>query len=162
MAPRIIHVTVISLLLSIFPLSAHAIPVLGDYSINSTILTGTFHSDGTALTDWEFFTIPDGQEFSLARVVALDQQVLFNQDDLFSKIVVGTGFPRLRIEWEGSIIPGFHHIIYQNASAVRVDDLNATASPVPVPNSLMLMATGLFGLAGYRWQQWRHGKTQEA
>ncbi len=46
--------------LLIFTIPALAIPVAGDYTLNSTVFNGTFTSNGSELTQWEFVTNPQG------------------------------------------------------------------------------------------------------
>ena len=143
----LLAVGAVSALLTLSPPTAHAIPVSGDY-VFTTGITGSFTSNGTKLTAWDF--VLDGSAVTWRHdnttqvVLANDGTAWFAQDTQATK--------------EASIIWGL--------SAAGIDDLldrvtfntisiSYKAASVPEPSAGLLLLVGLVMLVGYRWQQQR-------
>lgn len=150
---------------AILTTSALAIPVAGDYTLASAFLNGTFTSNGTSLTNWSFTTNPASLNFTNLTVPfqATNIPLVFSHN-------VPTLPPRdeITIMWNPDSSLNLHSASYF-ASNLQFFSGPATSTPItatpgaiPEPATGLLLATGLLGLAGYRWRQRRRERTQVA
>lgn len=141
---------------------AFAIPIAGDYTLASTVLNGTFTvgdlGAGLQLTAWSFTTTPVTVNFT--GLPASPDGVIINNEFSFSQLTPGTIVPRAAIQWEGAAQTGFLVAIIIDGTGAKIDRATAMPSTVPEPSTILLFASGLLGLAGYRWSQRRREGTQ--
>ena len=147
-----------------FTTPTFAIPIAGTYNFTSSILTGSFTSDGAKLTDWNFTTRPTTITFFN---LTPNTTILFNNQNRFGQRNPASPFAEIEIFWNGTNttnlqnrvertvivppgVPEFRTRVNLNGTATRVQ-----VSPIPEPTTLLLTATGLLALAGYRWRQRR-------
>ena len=91
-----------------FSSTAYAIPSSGVYTVNSTILSGEFQSNGNALVTWDFTPI----SFSSTNFSDLTSPADMNSPTEFLTTI---GIERIRITW-GAGDGGPHTIEYQKIS----------------------------------------------
>ena len=143
----IVFMVIGSILFSTQPVLA--IPVAGEYTLSSTVLNGTFTSNGASVTDWDFMTTPDNLNFfnlTPGTVVSVNIPDIFEHD-----IDDGTGFgipPAIRIDWNGTLTTPIL-VTYFPPVGQKFDDF-AVAAPVPIPSTILLFGIGFAGFAAWR------------
>ena len=123
--------------------NALAIPLAGDYILSGDI-NGTFTSDGSKLTAWEFTS----QNFNLAVWNTSTSIVISNDASLFSAVVPIPSpwiSDLLNLSWNG--------LFYAEQPIPDVFGVfrgPITISAVPEPTTLLLLAVALLGLISIR------------
>lgn len=152
----LIAVSAFSALLTFTPPTAHAIPVAGDYVFTSG-LTGSFTSDGSRLTDWDF---TDQQSRTWSPLTGF---IRSNNVNEFRLHVSLSDLRGIYITWDISqpelvqasyILPDGNTRVDFHLAGI------ALRSSVPEPSGLALLGLGLGLLALYGWCQQRQAGGQ--
>jgi len=156
----LLHVGIIASLILFLALPTSAIPLAGDYTFNSTIITGTFTSDGSKVTDWNLLGL-DFSEFAGVNSRPLGRYTTLINDEYQFIHALGTRFRIIRISWDQTSLNDLSFEA-ENGLGTRVAGVGSAVlvSAVPEPTSVLLFASGLLGLAGYRWHNRRGEGTQ--
>ena len=140
---------------TITPATSHAIPVAGDYTFTSGF-TGTFTSNGNALTVWSF-SVPS----TIVRWTDSDPSVrpATNGNTIF---FAATQAGDVRIDWSSN---SFTARLNLTAGGIGSFDGPFNYQPaingtVPESSSAALTGVGLLLLPGYGWRQRRHAGLQ--
>ena len=131
---------------------AEAIPSAGDYTFSSTYVNGTFASTGTDLSSWSFSDTWDPSvttNWSGPAPLLPAGSSIF-QNDVALLQLVGTLHRSLGIDWGNGIV-----VSSRLEPAPAGVNMPFTVSAVPESSAGILLATGLLGIAGYRWSQRR-------
>jgi len=155
----LLHVGIIASLILFLALPTSAIPLAGDYTFNSTIITGTFTSDGSKVTDWNLLGV-DFLEFAGVNSKPLGRYTQLINDEYQFIHALETRFRIIRISWDQTSLNDLSFGAEKDLSR-EVGVGNAVlVSAIPEPTSVLLFASGLLGLAGYRWYNRRGEGTQ--
>lgn len=142
--------------LSWTPAPAHAIPTAGDYTFTSGF-TGTFTSNGNALTVWTF-TVPS------TVVLWTDSEPSVNppitNDSLVFSAQTQAGF--IKIDWSSNSFTARINLINGPPTdfAGPFGYQRATTGAVPEPSTALLAGLGLLLVLGYGWRQRRQAGLQ--
>lgn len=136
--------------ITITPATSHAIPVAGDYTFTNGF-TGTFTSDGNALTVWSF-SVPS----TIVLWTNSEPGVSPTTNDS-TTFFAATQAGDVRIDWSSSSFTG-----RLNLSAGGIGDFAGPFSYQPATNgtvheasSAVFTGVGLLLVLGYGWQQRR-------
>ena len=144
--------------------TAEAIPIAGDYTISSPFLNGTFTSTGTALSAWNFFDSLNNITWSGLPVSPTNTAIELNTSSFFDQLI--SSLPphrtaRVQIIWakdaHRAIVPRGDEDVEIIRSLITITPISAA---IPEPSTVLLFATGLLALEGYRWRQRRRERIQ--
>ena len=152
------------------PIPAMAIPTSGDYRIDyPDVLVGTFTSDGTKMTVWNFISTDQGTGVGPLIWSSVDLSgVTFNSSGGFSQV---SGLSRLDIAYHSvNADQGGGLDIFVTVPCPVVEQCGGPTSthgnihipwiPVPEATTTLLLALGMISLAGSQWWQNRQGVDQ--
>ena len=143
-----------------FTTPTFAIPLPGTYDLSSSVLIGSFTSDGDELTDWDFTNASLTSPFTPTRPNTI---VEFNGVALFSHVTDNPpqNHPAISISWNRQALDQIIIRFDDSDNNIFIDRSGtATRTTIPGPSTMPLVAAGLLGFAGYRWYQRRHEGTQ--
>ena len=150
MFQRLLALTFCILAIGTFTGPALAIPIAGDYTLTSTLVNGSFTSDGNMLTAWSFTTMPATTSFT--GLPPSPANVLFNNPTIFTQATPTAIVPFIDIVWNGTNTTGIVTIL-GTGTIGTLRDLNASANPIPEPSTMLLFGSGLAGLAAWRYRK---------
>lgn len=139
---------------------AEAVPVAGDYILSSTFVNGTFTSTGTSLALWQFEDSWSLNTWSGPTPLApTGSSVLVNDSNTFRQYILPQ-LPQLYLFWAPPN-SDFNSFCLHGCIGVQKGDYSFSGygsfevNPVPEPSAVILVSTGLLGIAGYQWSQRR-------
>lgn len=134
--------------LALTPTPAHAIPVQGDYLFTSG-LTGTFSSDGSKVTIWDFI-----DPFNVHWTAADGPSQVFLNNASFLSLSNKTNF--VVLDWSSFIA----RVVGPNGNSATIFTIDSAQTPIPEPSSGLLLLAGLGLLAAYGLRQRRQAGLQ--
>lgn len=142
------------------PAPSHAIPNAGDYTFTSG-LTGSFTSDGTALTAWNFFDPTNGpgliwSSSDLNQVAHINNAVGF----LASQPNGTFAPPTISLGWSGGEFTAFSPLFSPPTGLIPSQGFQYQS--VPEGSSLWMLVPGLLAVLGYNWMRRRQTGVQVA
>ncbi len=146
----ILSLTICLMVFGSFTGTADAIPSMGDYELSSRFVNGPFTSDGTKLTAWHFNDTFIGEVWTTRPqpFTRLFRDIV-NNTQTFA-LTPDPPFAFFSLNWDRERTFQFYDANILGTSAEPF-----TVTNVPEPTAAILFATGLFGLACYRWHQRR-------
>lgn len=153
------------------PTPAMAIPMSGDYRIDyPAVLVGTFTSDGTKMTAWDFISTDQGTGLGPIVWSSADMSGVEHNGPSFFQV---NGLSSLQITFSpygnaDQALGGMD--IFVTVPCPVVEQCGGPTStrgnihipwiPVPEATTTLLLALGVISLAGFQWWQHRQGQIQ--